>query len=87
VIPTASGVFHDPMQAGSWSDAQRIDGLDAQAIALATLPQLDPPAAMELFATAADGTVIHLRYINSRWTAPTPLTGLFAVGPPAPASR
>ena len=52
-----------------------------------TLPQADPPADLELFATGADGTISHLRFHDGRWDPPTTLAGLLSIGPVAPAER
>jgi hypothetical protein len=87
VVWTAAGLFQDQMQAGTWSDAVRMDGIDAPAIALAALPQVDPPAALELFATAADGGLTYLFFHDGRWTGPAPLGGLLATGPAVPVMR
>jgi len=87
VVPTPGGLYHDRMQAGRWSGALRIDGIDARDVALAMLPPLDPPASLELFATAANGTLTYRYLHDGRWTAPTALGGLLAAGPAAPAMR
>jgi subtilisin family serine protease len=87
VLPTPGGVYHGRMRGGSWSDAFRLEGVEAWAVALAALPRLEPSAALELFATATDGAVTHLRFRNGRWTAPSPLAGMLSAGAPAPASR
>jgi hypothetical protein len=86
-VATPTGVYHGRMRLGSWSDAFRIDGLDAQSVALACMPRADPPAALELFATAADGTIKHMRFRDGRWLAPVALDGMLAVGAPSPAAR
>jgi hypothetical protein len=52
-----------------------------------SLPRAEPTATAELFVTAADGTVTHLRYRDGRWTPPAEVNGLVAMGLPAPASR
>jgi subtilisin family serine protease len=87
VVPTTGGLYHARMRLGSWSDALRIDGVDAPAVALVTAPAMDPPAALELFILGADSTVTHLRFRDGRWTPPARLEGLLAVGLPAPAGR
>jgi subtilisin family serine protease len=87
VVPTPTGVYHARMRAGSWADAFRLSDVEAWAVALAALPRLQPSATLELFATAADGGVTHLRYRDGRWTAPSLLAGMLSAGAPAPASR
>lgn len=87
VIPTTDGLYHGRAMAGSWSWAYRVDGADARAVALALLPQINPPSALELFATAGDGTVTHLRYRGGLWTSPAPLAGLLTLGSASPATR
>jgi hypothetical protein len=75
------------MLGGSWSDAIRLEGVEAWAVALAVLPRLEPSAALELFTTATDGAVTYLRFRDGRWTTPSTLDGMLSAGAPAPASR